>query len=199
MIPRSERARRFRARGVMSIATMALCVGCAGPDQGGHFDVPGDRHLFAGNRDDPARSATRAKTDALAKAREFYATWSTLEDNPGRSLDALRSVAADPVLAAWTDDMIIRRAHGVRGSGAIRVLRATATDASIAPHAWVHVTACLDISELTWTTRDGSPDFDKQRPAQVRADLTVRNATFPDPNGWRVTSDSAPHYAPCQP
>ncbi|MFE9575068.1 hypothetical protein ACFYO1_01660 [Nocardia sp. NPDC006044] len=198
MIRRSERARRRALLATMLIGTVAIGTGCAGSGHRGHLDLPGGGRLFGGN-DDPARSVERAKSDAVAKAKEFYATWSRLEDNPAVPVDALRSAAADPVLTAWTNDIIVRRANGVRGEGAIRVLHANATDASIDPKAWVHVTACLDLSGLTWTKRDGSPDYDEHRPAQVRADLTVRNASFPDPNGWRVTSDSAPRYAPCQP
>ncbi|MEG8181162.1 hypothetical protein GZH49_21850 [Nocardia terpenica] len=187
----------------LALIGVLLAAGCA-TKPADHTAPSGSGPVFGGYRDDSTNPTDAAERRAVAKVREFYDTWSRLEGNPVAPLDQLRAVADDPILTAWTEDILVRRSQSIIGSGAFRVVDATATDAGIpqrpkdtgAP-AWVHVRVCLDISGLTWHDHDGVPSVDPKRPQRVRADLTVRDHAYPDPNGWRVTGDSAPQYAPC--
>jgi hypothetical protein len=147
-----------------------------------------------------------AREQALAKVNDFYAVWARLDADPAVPIEQLDTVAGGPVLDDWRADLTLHRSQNVRSDGAITVVDAKITDAgipvgddgkAISGPAWVHVRACTDISGMTWTKSDGSPAYDVNRPQFVLAQLTVRNAEWPDANGWRVTSDAAARYAPC--
>ena len=147
-----------------------------------------------------------AREQALAKVNDFYAVWARLDADPAVPIEQLDTVAGGPVLDGWRADLTLHRSQNVRSDGAITVVDAKITDAgipvgddgkAISGPAWVHVRACTDISGMTWTKSDGSPAYDVNRPQFVLAQLTVRNADWPDANGWRVTSDAAARYTPC--
>ena len=147
-----------------------------------------------------------AREQALAKVNDFYAVWARLDADPAVPIKQLDTVAGGPVLDDWRADLTLHRSQNVRSEGAITVVDAKITDVgipvgddgkAIPGPAWVHVRACTDISGMTWTKSDGSPAYDVNRPQFVLAQLTVRNAEWPDANGWRVTSDAAARYAPC--
>jgi hypothetical protein len=148
----------------------------------------------------------QARGQVLAKVNDFYAVLGMLDSDPAVPIEQLDTVAGGPVLDGWRADITLRRSQNVRGEGAIKVVDADVTDAGIpvddegnavSGPAWVHVRACTDISGMTWTNPDGSPAYDVNRPQFVLQTFTVRNADWPDANGWRVTSQPETGYPPC--
>lgn len=143
---------------------------------------------------DPVESAHQA---AIATAKDFYAIQGQVDADPGLPVEKLATVAGDPVLNKYIGDINLRRSKGVTSTGQITVVNSHVTDSGIplddkgnpieAP-AWVHVEVCTDIS--TWNSfyPDGSSAMDPNRGKYERDRLTVRNAEWPDANGWRVTS-----------
>ncbi|TQC42760.1 hypothetical protein EEB14_46915 [Rhodococcus sp. WS4] len=146
------------------------------------------------------------REQALAKVNDFYVVLGKLDSDPAVPIEQLQTVAGGPVLDGWRADITLRRSQNVRGEGAIEVVDAKVTDAGIpvddngkavSGPAWVHVRACTDISGMTWTDPQGSPAYDVNRPQFVLQTFTVRNADWPDANGWRVTSQPEKGYPPC--
>lgn len=147
----------------------------------------------------------QAKQQALAKVNDYYAVWAQVDDDPAVPIDQLGTVAGGPVLDGLRADIMLRRSQNVLGGGAIKVVTAEVTEAEVPVAngeawpgaAWVKIRACTDISGMTWTHPDGTPAVRSDAPPLIIQTFTVRNATWPDPNGWRVTSQSTPDFIPC--
>ena len=204
----------IRRTAVAALAATTLLVGVAAcsdtdaADPAVELTVTGDPAFEGPDGADTSNKTPDelAREQALAKVNDFYAVVGKLDGDAAAPIEQLDTVAGGPVLDSWRGDITLRRSQNVVGAGDVKVVDARITDAgipvgddgkAISGPAWVHVRACTDISGMTWTKSDGSPAYDVNRPQFVLAQLTVRNADWPDANGWRVTSDAAARYAPC--
>lgn len=137
-----------------------------------------------------------ASDAALSKIRDFYAVQDELEADPAVPADKLATVAANPVFDGVTGGLMLRRSTGIVSSGQITIVSSVVTgveapvDAAGQPTAgaaWATAETCTDTS--TWNSN--YPDGTTAKDPDVRFvlnRLTVRNADWPDSNGWRVTS-----------
>lgn len=140
----------------------------------------------------------QATDSATAKIAEFYATLGAVEADPAKPLEELDRVAGGPVLKL-RDDMALRRSQGITSTGAITVVNTSVTDLS-APKdedgnpipspdgAWVTTSTCTDVSGWNTYRPDGTSTIDPNRSQFELSRITVRNASWPDSSGWRVTS-----------
>ncbi|WP_377454623.1 hypothetical protein [Rhodococcoides fascians] len=141
----------------------------------------------------------QATDSATAKIAEFYASLGAVEADPAKPVQELDRVAGGPVLPKVSDDISLRRSQGITSTGAITVVNSTVTDLS-APKdadgnpipspdgAFVKTVTCTDISGWLTTFSDGSSTMDPNRGQFENAQITIRNAAWPDSSGWRVTS-----------
>lgn len=156
-----------------------------------------------GSQKAPEQQASEA---AIAKVNEFYAVRGALDADPAQPVERLTTVAGDPVLGKYTGDITLRRSQGVASTGQISVVNSKVTDldapkdaegSPIAGPAWVHVEACTDITTWNSVHADGSSAMDPNRGTYERVKFTVRNAEWPDANGWRVTSQTVEKTDSC--
>lgn len=150
----------------------------------------------------------QATDSATAKIAEFYATLGAIEADPAKPVEELDRTAGGPVAEGYKASMSLRRSQGITSTGAIVVVNSTVTDLS-APKdadgnpipspdgAWVKTVTCTDISG--WITKfpDGTPATLPDRGQFETAQITVRNAAWPDSSGWRVTSQSTEKTDTC--
>lgn len=201
--------RRTTAAALAAAVLLAGVAACSDKTDDPNVTLTSTADPAFGGPDGAATAKTpdeQARAEALAKVNDFYAVVGKLDSDPALPIEQLGSVAGGPVFDGWNGDITLRRSMGVKGNGAVTIVSAEVTDTGVPVDAegkalpepaWMHVRACTDISTVTWTHPDGSPAYDVDRPQYVLAQLTVRNGDWPDSNGWRVTSDSASKYAPC--
>lgn len=139
---------------------------------------------------------------AAAKIAEYYATWSRLTTDPVASPDTLDAVAAGTYLDAQKREITVRRAERLAAAGELRILssRIDVHDipkdedgAPVPGTATVELTVCLDRTHYT-ETRDTTP---VPSATTTLSKPILKNAAWPDPAGWRVTSDYTLPGTPC--
>lgn len=182
--------------GAATVLAVAL-AGCTGHNDAA--DLPGKGPGTSGPGASPEETA---KAAAVAKVSEFYTVWAKTEAG-ALSISALNGVAAEPIINNIAARVISARARNLRSEGAAQVLNSQTPEASVPADngkakpgpAWVRVTACVDTAGWTAKNPDGSNAG--TRPKKSKVDYRVRNATWPDANGWRVTGQSAEPNTPC--
>lgn len=140
---------------------------------------------------------------AAAKIAEYYETWSRLTTDPAASPDTLDAVAAGTYLDAQKREIMVRRAERLAATGDLRIL-SSRIDVHDIPKdqdgvpvpgtATVELTVCLDRTRYT-ETRDITPVPSATTTTVSRPIL--KNPAWPDPAGWRVTSDYTLPDTPC--
>lgn len=165
-----------------------------------------NENAFPGPQDTRKSADDQAKDAAIAKANEFYAVQGELDSTPAVPIEKLGQVADGPVLAGYTADITLRRSQGVVSTGAVKIVSAKVTDFGVPKDdkgnpasgpAWVHVVTCNDISGWDSKHADGASAVDPNRGHYVSAKITVRDADWPSPNGWKVTSEATEKVTTC--
>lgn len=163
---------------------------------------PNDGPTFTGPPGSLKSPEQVAGEAALAKITEYYDTWSRLTTDPAGNPDALAAVAAGTYLDAQKREIAVRRAENLTAAGQLRLLATRIDnhdipkDESGAPMpgiATVELTVCLDRSSYT-ETRDHAP---VPGPATTVSRPVLKNPAWPNPAGWRVTSDYTVPDTPC--
>lgn len=139
---------------------------------------------------------------AVAKTDEYYETWSRLTTDPAANPDALDAVAAGTYLDAQKREIAVRRAERLAAAGDLRIL-SSRIDVHDIPKdedgvpvpgtATVELTVCLDHTHYT-ETRDTTP---VPSATTTLSKPILKNPVWPDPAGWRVTSDYTLPDTPC--
>ncbi|MGB7236433.1 MAG: hypothetical protein WBD41_10665 [Rhodococcus sp. (in: high G+C Gram-positive bacteria)] len=191
--------RRTGAAILAVVAAASISVACGTGDTEATPVTTTTQPVLTGPEGVEKSPEQQATDSAIAKIDEFYASRGAVEADPAKAVQELDRVAGGPVLPKVSDDISLRRSQGITSTGAIVVVNSSVTDLS-APKdadgnpipspdgAWVKTETCTDISG--WITKfpDGSPATLPDRGQFETAQITVRNAVWPDSAGWRVTS-----------
>lgn len=190
--------RRTSAAVLAVIAAASISVACGTGDTEA-APVTKTQPVLTGPAGVDKSPEQQATDSATAKIAEFYAARGAVEADAAKPIQELDRVAGGPVLPKVSDDISLRRSQGITSIGSITVVNSTVTDLS-APKdaegnpipspdgAWVKAETCTDISGWITTFPDGTPATLPDRGQFETAQITVRNAAWPDSSGWRVTS-----------
>lgn len=190
--------RRTGAAVLAVIAAASISVACGTGDTEA-APVTSSQPVLTGPAGVDKSPEQQATDSAVAKVAEFYAAQGAIEANPATPVEELDRVAGNPVSDGYKASISLRRSQGITSTGAITVVNSTVTDLS-APKdadgnpiqspdgAWVKTVTCTDISGWITTFPDGTAATLPDRGQFETAQITVRNAAWPDSSGWRVTS-----------
>ncbi len=143
---------------------------------------------------------------AVAKVADYYAVLVRLDKDPNADLNALDTVAAGGFLETTKRAVTQRRKDKIAATGDIKVLKPTIRNHEIPKDdkgiptrgtATVELDLCLDRSTYNEKRPDGSSPLDPNRPKTELGKPILKNQSWPDPAGWRVTSEYALPGTPC--
>lgn len=193
--------RRTAAAILAVVAAASISVACGTGDTGATPVTTTTQPVLTGPEGVDKSPEQQATDSAIAKIDDFYASLGAVEADPAKPVEELDRVAGGPVLPKAIADISLRRSQGITSTGAITVVNSTVTDLS-APKdedgnpipspdgAWVKTVTCTDISGWNTVFPDGTSTMDPNRGQFETAQITVRNAAWPDSSGWRVTSET---------
>ena len=153
-----------------------------------------------------ASPAEEAQSQAVALVPTYLRTIDDLYLDASRPLDDIYEVAVDSEATAQATAIGMFRSQGYRQIGRAQLVTATADsvdlegDPAASPPPTlptVHVTTCIDVSQVQAVDEAGNPVVPTGGPTHLIARLVVVNLQYPDASSWRVSEASNTQAQSC--
>ena len=196
--PTRARARTQALGALLAAGTLTLTAACGGSSDAAEprtsigtdatlppFQLPSDEPQ-------PLTAEEQAIADVEQAVREYYEVDFDVQSDPTADPARLEDVAAGEGLAATLVNLNFERDRGSRISGSQSIPRISVTDVDLSSERpggpLVAVETCRDVSDVQVLNQAGESLVEPDRPDVVLERLTLNNAAYPDPEGWKVTA-----------